>query len=228
MKEIIQIAPLKTNFQRIIDFDRLYPSAKIVVFVAKCDTEKDSKNYSFIEKSLGKLREYCQLAQIQFSMKVIDYENKTDLMDVIFDLVRALILDYEEDCNYYLNLGDNSLLMNVALIQATQLLKSTLNSDAFVFIKEELKDQEITFEQNIPSSYEALVTNPVSLDLLTSIDDGKTLEQIKEVLQISLGSISNYMKHLKELGLITINGHTRSLTNLGRIIRQILLLIEEV
>ena len=73
MVERIQIAPLKGDFQRIIDFDRVYPASKIIVFVRKCDTQKKTKNYKLIETSLKKLREYCQLTKIQFNMQVIDY-----------------------------------------------------------------------------------------------------------------------------------------------------------
>ena len=228
MEKIIQITPLKSNFQRIIDFDRLIPSTKIVVFIAKSDTEKKTKNYDFIEKSLRKLREYCELTQIQFNMQVIDCANKDNLLDVILDFTRALIIDYEPGFSYKLNLGDTSLLMNIALIQAAQLVSSISGANFTLFVQEEIKDNLKIFDQKIISSLESLVTEPVSLELLDGIEQGKNLEELKDILELSLGSVSNYIKQLKELGLIEVHGHSRSLTQLGSIVKSILLLVKKI
>ncbi|NHJ85013.1 MAG: hypothetical protein FK734_06095 [Asgard group archaeon] len=221
---LIQIAPLKKDFQRIIDFDRIHPAKKIVVFVSKADTIKGTTNYAFLEKTLNKLREYCQLTKIQFNMQVIDITKEKDFLNVILDFAKALIMDYQPGHEYMLNLGDTSLVMNISLIQAAQIVKSLYNMEIKVFVSKELDNQEIIFEQNLVKSFEALVTEPVSMALLNCISEGNNLDQIKDIMQISLGTASNYLKQLKELGLIEVSGHSRSLTDLGQIVKQILTL----
>ncbi|MHA1212270.1 MAG: hypothetical protein ACTSSH_07400, partial [Candidatus Heimdallarchaeota archaeon] len=186
----IQIAPLKKDFQRIIDFDRIHPASKIIVFVTKSDTKKGTKNYKFIETSLKKLREYCQLTKIQFNMQVIDCKSKHSFLEVIMDFARVILIEYQPDSTYLLNLGDNSLLMNISLLQAAQIVQSIYDNDFRIFVEEIYQDQEIIFEKRIVKSFENLVSEPVSLVLLNCVINGKNLEEIKSLLNISLGSVS--------------------------------------
>lgn len=228
MEKNIQIAPLKQNFQRIIDFDRVYPASKIVVFVSKSDTEKGTTNYQNIEKSLKKLREYCELAKIQFNMQVIDYNINKTFLGIVLDFARALLIDAKPDHSFLLNLGDTSLLMNISLLQAAQLVRSLSNLEIKIYVQEIIHKEEVLFEQDIIKSFEALISDPVSISLLSCVENGKNLDEIKDILNISLGSVSNHLKYLKEIGLISVKGHERSLTNLGTLIKQILLLKESL
>ncbi|NHJ05072.1 MAG: hypothetical protein EAX90_09625 [Candidatus Heimdallarchaeota archaeon] len=224
MDKRIQIAPLKGNFQRIIDFDRVYPASKIVVFITKNDTIIGTQNYQLIEKSLKKMREYCQLAKIQFNMQVIDCDSDKTLMGIVLDFTRALLVDAQTEHSFMINLGDTSLLMNIALVQAAQLVRSLANLEVKIFVHEICKNEEIIFEQDIVKSFEALISEPVSIKLLDCVEQNNNLDEIKNILNISLGSVSNHLKYLKEIGLISVKGHDRSLTNLGKLIKQILLL----
>ncbi len=222
MNNQIQIAPLKRDFQRIIDFDRLHTSSKIIVFVAKSDTKKGTPNYIHIEKSLKKLREYCELAKIQFNMQVIDYKSKDSFLSIILDFARALLIDFQPDHRYMLNLGDESLSMNIALLQAVQLVQNLNDMDYEYFITEKFDDMEKIFQKKIIKSFILLISEPVSLELLNCVDEGKNLESMKKILKISLGTVSNHLKHLKDTGLMNVKGHERNLTELGNLVKKIL------
>ena len=228
MVERIQIAPLKNDYQRIIDFDRVHPSNKIIVFVRKCDTKKNTKDYKLIETSLRKLREYCQLTKIQFNMQVIDCFNKNSLLEVILDFARALMIDYNPNSSYLLNLGEDSLLMNISLLQAAQVVQSVFDKDFTYYISEFCLDEKYIFEKSIVKSFGRLISEPVSLALLNCVNEGKNLEEIKSLLNISLGSVSNHLKHLKEIDLIDVQGHDRKLTELGNLVKEILVLTTEI
>jgi len=221
MTNQMQIAPLKQDYQRIIDFDRLHPASKIVVFVNKSDTQKGTTNYKLIETSLKKLREYCQLTKIQFNMQVVDCKSKETLFEIILDLARALLIDYDPEISYLLNLGEDSLLLNIALLQAAQIVQSIYNKDFRYFIKEQCREQERIFDKRIVKSFESLVSEPVSLELLNCVNDGKNLEEMKIILNVSLGSVSNRLKHLKEIELIEVHGHNRKLSDLGILVKEI-------
>ena len=88
MTKIIQIAPLKNDFQRVINFDRINPSNKIIVFVSKCDTDPKNRNFKLIEEGLSNLRQYCQLTQIEFNMQVIDFSSQSNFLNVILDFAK--------------------------------------------------------------------------------------------------------------------------------------------
>ncbi|MHA1126356.1 MAG: hypothetical protein ACTSO7_07555 [Candidatus Heimdallarchaeota archaeon] len=228
MIDRIQIAPLKKDYQRIIDFDRKHPASKIVVFVRKCDTKKKTKDYKQIETSLKKLREYCQLTKIQFNMQVIDCFNKNSLLEVILDFARALMIDYNPNFTYLLNLGEDSLLMNISLLQAAQIVQSIYDKDFSYFISDSCLEQEHFFEKRIVKSFGRLISEPVSLELLVCVNEGKNLEEIKSLLNISLGSVSNHLKRLKEINLIDVQGHDRKLTDLGILVKEILELTTKI
>lgn len=224
MTNQIQIAPLKKDFQRLIDFDRLYTSSKIVVFVSKSDTRKGTPNYKGIEESLKKLREYCELAKIQFNMQVIDIETNDSFLEVILDFARALLVDFQTDHRYLLNLGNESFSMSIALLQAAQLVQNLNEMDYEYFITEEINGMEKVFQKKIYRSFGSLISEPVSLELLNCIDEGMNLEAMKNILKISLGSISNHLKHLKNIGLLEAKGHERNLTDLGMLVKKVLVL----
>ncbi len=228
MENSVQIAFLRKDFQRIIDFDRLYPSGKIVVFIAKSDTEKGTPNYKHIEESLKKLREYCELAKIQFNMQVIDFITKESFLEIIFDFARAIIVDYQPRSLYRLNLGEDSLLMNIGLLQGAQIIPSLFPVEISYYLKEKYKKQEYLFEKSIVKPFSNLISEPVSIELLKCVEDGKNLDAIKDILKISLGSVSNHLKYLKEHDLISVSGHQRNLTNLGRLVKEILEIKESV
>ncbi|MHA1211370.1 MAG: hypothetical protein ACTSSH_02810, partial [Candidatus Heimdallarchaeota archaeon] len=139
----------------------------------------------------------------------------------------AFILEYTPEHSYLLNLGENSLLLNISLLQAAQIVQSIFNKDIQIFIKEQCSDQEILFQKKIYRSFDRLVSEPVSLDLLDCVYDGRNLDGIRTALNISLGTASNHLKHLKDLELIAVNGHTRTLTELGILVRNILQLIQK-
>jgi len=224
MTKQIQIAPLRKDFQRLIDFDRLHTSAKIVVFVSKSDTKKGNPNYKGIEESLKKLREYCELAKIQFNMQVIDLETKDSFLEVILDFAQALLIDFQTDHKYLLNFGDESFSMSIALLQAAQLVQNLNDMDYEYFITEEIDGIEKVFQKKIYKSFGSLISEPVSLDLLNCVDAGMNLETMKKSLKISIGSISNHLKHLKNIGLMEAKGHERHLTELGLLVKKILVL----
>jgi hypothetical protein len=218
----IQIAPLKKDYQRIIDFDRAHPATKIIVFVRKCDTKPKTKDYKIIETSLKKLREYCQLTKIQFNMQVIECFNKNSLLEVILDFARAIMIDYNPNSTYLLNLGEDSLIMNISLLQAAQIIQSIYNKDFTYYISESCFEENYHFEKRIVKSFRRLISEPVSLELLDCVNDGKNLEEIKSIMNISLGSVSNHLKYLKEIELINVSGHNRILTDLGKLVKEIL------
>ncbi|MHA1556442.1 MAG: winged helix-turn-helix domain-containing protein [Candidatus Heimdallarchaeota archaeon] len=228
MENLIQIAPLRKDFQRIIDFDRLYPSTKIIVIIAKSDTEKGTPNYKYIEEGLKKLKEYCELAKIQFNMQVIDIKSKNSFLEIIFDFARAFLVDFQPGSSYNLNLGDVSTLMNIGLLQGAQIIPSIFPVEITYYIKEICKEQECLFEKSIGKPFSNLISEPVSIELLKCVEDGKNLDAIKDVLKISLGSVSNHLKYLKEHDLISVSGHIRTLTNLGYLVKEILEIKESI
>ncbi|NHJ84221.1 MAG: hypothetical protein FK734_02090 [Asgard group archaeon] len=227
MSTRIQIAPLKKDFQRIIDFDRKNPASKIVVFVVKSDTQIKSVNYRFIESALKKLREYCQLAKIEFNMQVIDNMSDKSFLEIILDFTRAILLDFKVEDHYLLNLGDDSLFLNISLFQAIQIIQGIYTTDIEFFITDLIEDQEIIYQRKLSKTFLALFSEPVSLDLLNCVQENKNLDGIKDSLNISLGTASNYLKQLKELELITIEGHDRSLTELGVLVRGVFEMLKQ-
>ena len=224
MTNQIQIAPLKKDYQRVIDFDRLHTSSKIVVFVSKSDTRKGTPNYKDIEESLKKLREYCELAKIQFNMQVIDLETNDSFLEIILDFARALLVDFQADHKYFLNFGNESFSMNIALLQAAQLVQNLNEMDYEYFITEEIDGIEKVFQKKIYKSFESLISEPVTLQLLNCVYEGMNLEAMTKTLKVSLGSVSNHLKHLKNIGLMEAKGHERNLTDLGMLVKKVLVL----
>jgi len=51
---------------------------------------------------------------------------------------------------------------------------------------------------------------------------------LSDELKISLGTVSNHLKYFKEHGLISVSGHERTLTTLGRLVKEILELKEAI
>ena len=224
----IQIAPLKKNFQRIIDFDRVNPSNKIVVFVSKNDTEKQSKNYKFIEDSLSNLRQYCELARIEFNMQVIDFSSERNFLNVVLDFTRSFLLDYVDGSSYLLNLGDETLILNIALLQAAQLIKAFYPIEIIAYMDSECTQNLHNFTYSLVSSFDTLVSPPVTLKLLQCVNQKMNFKEIErsyqeEKISTSLGTISNHINHLETLGIIEGKRVTdRHLTNLGHLVMNIL------
>lgn len=234
MTKTIQIAPLKGDFQRIIDFDRKNPSDKIVVFVTKCDTNIKNKKYKKIEESLSNLRNYCQLTRIGFNMQVIDFSNKKNFLNVIFEFTKSFLLDYEQGDSYRLNLGDSSLILNMALLHASIVIKVLHNIDISAHLEDICCDVQVNFEYPIIKSFESLISPPVTLRLLTCIDQGRNFTEIekhysKNKIKMSMGTISNHITQLENLDLVSGKRvSNRVLTNLGILVKEIFELTKTV
>lgn len=233
MTKIIQIAPLKKNYQRIIDFDRINSSNKIVVFVSKCDTEKQSKNYKFIEDSLSNLRQYCQLAKIEFNMQVVDFSTERNFLNVVLDFTRSFLRDYVEGeyvegSEYLLNLGDETVILNIALLQAAQLIKAIYPVKIIAHMESECPQYLHTFTYSLVSSFASLVSPPVTLRLLKCITQNMNFKEIEkhyqeERINTSLGTISNHISQLESLGIVEGKRvNDRHLTDLGQLVMNIL------
>ena len=227
MTKRIQIAPLKQDYQRIIDFDRENPADKIVVFVSKCDTEKESRNYKVIEDSLSNLGQYCQLTKIEFNMQVIDFTDEKSFLNVILDFAKSFLLDYKPGYDYMLNLGDDSLVLNIGLIQASQLIKAIYPITIIAHMEDLCLNEYLSFNYTLVSSFDALVSPPVTLRLLRCIDQNMNFKEIEEhykmnKINTSLGTISNHINQMESLGIVTGKRvGNRQLTNLGHLVKLI-------
>ena len=236
MTKIIQIAPLKNDFQRVINFDRINPSNKIIVFVSKCDTDPKNRNFKLIEEGLSNLRQYCQLTQIEFNMQVIDFSSQSNFLNVILDFAKSFLLDYEEGNSYILNLGDSSLVLNIALFQAGHLVKALYSVEITAYIEDNCNEQNIHFYNPLVKSFDALVSPPVTLRLLNCVHQGMNFTTIEDHYKqnnssnsLSLGTISNHINHLEHLGLISGKRvSNRKLTDLGKLIKDIYELKQEL
>jgi hypothetical protein len=234
MTKKIQISPLKNDFQRIIDFDRINPSDKIIVFVSKWDTDKQNENYKVIEDSLSNLGQYCQLTRIEFNMQVIDFSTETNFLNVVLSFAKSFLLDYELGYSYMLNLGDTSLMLNIALLQAAQLIKALHSVDITAYMEDECARQIRTYEYLLTNSFDALVSPPVTLRLLQCIDQNMNFTSIEEHykenrINTSLGTISNHINQLEQLGIVLGKRvSNRKLTDLGKLIKDILELKQEL
>lgn len=227
MSHAIQIAYLGRDYQRIIDFDRDHPAQKIIVFVKKSHTSPNSKQYKSLKEALSKLRTYCQLTKIRFNMQVIDLASADSFLHIVFTLAKSLLIDFELNAIYNLNLGDTSLVINIALIQAANLLKALYDIEINAYISEE--DYFVTsFKYSIVPSFKSLVSPPVSHLLLDCIDKNMNFTEIKTHyerigMKISMGTIYNYVKHLETLGLVVgKKSPNRSLTPLGKLVKDLL------
>ncbi len=224
----VQLATIQKDFQRVINFDRIHPANKIIIFIEKSATEPNSPQYKKTSQILKKLKEYCQLTKIEFSLKVVDTSTTGSLLTIVFNIAKLIASDYKADTEYLLNLGDESIVMNISLFQAMQIIKSLFKCDAQLFINSQGKEESTFYTGVLISSFEHLVSEPVSIDLLNSILKQYTVKEIASKLKISIGSVSNHIKYLKDLGLVHVHGHTRTLTDLGILIQQILQIKSEV
>jgi hypothetical protein len=221
MPDHIQIAPFGNDYKRLIQIDRQYPSKGITIFILKRDSEKQKTNKKFSE-SLKHLRNYCELVGIRLKIQVIDFSVHNTYYDIMYEFVKYFLDEYPENSSFLLNLGDEASIINLALLNAAEYIKTYFNVDILMYVITKQDNQEFKFEYSVRGTMDLELDQNLDKKIIQFIKKKMIIKDIAKELEISIGNISKRFHQYKEKGLININGRERELTEFGEFILKIL------
>ena len=224
MTKNIQIATIRDKYEHIIKVDRTISSDEIILVVIESDISEGSKYKEIIEQNIDKIKSYAVLVKSNFKeVETVNLKNKNTFYEIISECVDIILKHHEASNKIILTLTDGSFLLQGALLYAGTLVKSFYNIDLMIQITEEIDDDYITHDQQqlITSSIWDLISTKDKPLIIDCIEAGMNVEEMASVLDVSPGTISNWIHLLEENEILTINKRKRELTEVGKLVEKI-------
>ncbi|MCF2143091.1 MAG: hypothetical protein K9W42_05270 [Candidatus Heimdallarchaeota archaeon] len=222
MPEHVQVAPLGSDYKRIIQIDRQFPSKGITLFILKSNDAKRTSREKQLSENLKHLRNYCELVSIRLKIQAIDFSVHNTYFDIMFEFVKYFLDELPQTRSFLLNLGDENSIINLALLNASEFVKTYFDVDITMYVTTKQHNKEYLFTYPVQGTKDLELDLDVDKKILQFIEKKMLIKEMEKELNISIGSISNRFHQFKEKGLITIEGRDRELTAFGRFILAIL------
>jgi transposase len=224
MTKNIQIATMRDSYDHIISADRKFSSDEIVIITIKYDMTKDSKYQKEITNGIKKVGEYTKLVNSKLHKEeTIAVKDKSTFYEIISECVDIILKFYEKDDTILINLTEGSFLLNGALHYAGTIVKSFYNIGLSIIISEIIGNETVSFDQEqlLTSSIWEIISTKDKPLILDCIELGMNVEEMAVILDVSPGTISNWLHSLEENGLINISKRNRELTDIGMLVNKI-------
>ena len=224
MPKKIQIATLRDKYEHVIQVDRTFGSDEIVLIVIKSDLEPDSGIKDKIEENIEKIKNYSELVKTNLkNIETIDIKALKTFYEVISKCVDLILQQYEPDDKMVVTLTEGPFTLAGALHYAATLVKSFYNIDLIINITDEIDDTIINHIQEhlVTSSILSLISTKDKTLILDCIQTGMNVEEMALVLDVSPGTISNWIHQLVENDIIQLSKRDRKLTDLGKLVSKI-------
>lgn len=224
MTKNIQIATMRDSYEHIIKADRKFSSDEIVIITIKYDITKDSKYHKEITNGIKKVGEYTKLVNSKLHKEeTIVVKDKSTFYEIISDCVDIILKFYEKDDTILINLTEGSFLLNGALHYAGTIVKSFYNIGLSIIISETIGNETVSFDQDqlLTSSIWEIISTKDKPLILDCIELGMNVEEMAVILDVSPGTISNWLHSLEENGLLNISKRNRELTDIGMLVNKI-------
>jgi hypothetical protein len=222
MPDHIQISPMGDDYSRLIQLDRERPSKGITTFILKDNSKKKASSDKYLTESLKQLRNYCELVGIRLKIQVIDFSVHNTYYDIMFEFVKYFLDELPDTTSFVLNMGEDTSVLNLALLNAAQYVKTYSDAKISMCITINQNEDECVFEYDVQGAKDLDLDNTTDKQILLFIKEKLLIKDIAKQLDLSIGSISNRFHQFKEKGLITIDGRKRRLTHFGNFILKIL------
>jgi transposase len=224
MTKNIQIATMRDSHDHIIRADRKFSSDEIVIVTIKYDITKDSKYHKEISNGIKKVSEYTKLVNSKLhKVETVTVKDKSTFYEIISSCVDIILKFYEKDDVILINLTDGSFLLNGALHYAGTIVKSFYSIDLSILISETIGNENVSFDQEqlLTSSIWEIISTKDKPLILDCIELGMNVEEMAIILDVSPGTISNWLHSLEENGLLNISKRNRELTDIGMLVNKI-------
>lgn len=224
MTKNIQIALIREKYEHVIKIDRTISSDEIVLLVIESDISEGSKYKEIIEQNIDKIKSYADLVKTTVkAIEIVNLKNKNTFYEIISECVDIILKHYEYNDKIILTLTDGSFLLQGALHYAATIVKSFYDIDLMINITEELGEETITHiqQQLITSSIWALISTKDKPLIIDCLEAGMNVEEMASVLDVSPGTISNWIHLLEENKILTISKRKRELTEIGKLVAKV-------
>ena len=224
MGKNIQIATLRDKYEHVIKVDRTFGSDEIILVVIAADLEEKSEYKEKIEQNIEKIRNYTELVQSKLGeIETINLRDNNTFYEIISKCIDIILKHYQPEDKMVITFTEGSFTLNGALHYAATIVKSFYNIDLIINITEEIGGTTISHiqEQLITSSIWSLISTKDKTLILDCIQTGMNVEEMALVLDVSPGTISNWIHQLVENDIIELSKRDRKLTNLGKLVSKI-------
>ena len=224
MTKKLQIATLRDKYEHVIQVDRTFGSDEIILLIIKSDIEDDSNLKQKINDNIQKIRDYSELVKSNLRMiEEIDLKNMKTVYEVISKCVDIILKHSVYNDKVVVTLTEGSFTLNGALHYAATIVKGFYDIDITINITEEIGGESISHiqEKLITSSIWNLISTKDKPLILDCIAVGMNVEEMALVLDVSPGTISNWMHLLEENDILEISKRERKLTNLGKLVAKV-------
>lgn len=224
MPKKIHLATILNSYDNIIKADRMFSSDELVLIAIESDFSKDSKFYNQIITDYNKIKDYAKLVNSKVhKIETVRVREQNTFYDIISKCVDIILKYHNRGDKLLLTITEGKFLLNGAFHYAGTIVKSFYNIDLTILISEYVGTEIITFEQEqlLTSSIWALISTKDKPLILDCIELGMNVEEMSIILDVSPGTISNWLHALESNKIITINKRERELTEIGFLISKI-------
>ncbi|TFF88000.1 MAG: ArsR family transcriptional regulator [Promethearchaeota archaeon] len=208
----VQLVSFALVPDHIYTAEKYFHTDKLILILSEENKEKMDETSLEVEFKIKEIQKFYEKLNVSTDLIYVDYK---DFMQMTSKLVK-LLKKFSNDDFILLNLSGGRRSIPIALIYAGIIISNFKRMNIKCVVIPE--DKSYTPFDLLPKYF----PDEIDIKLMSKITENLTLTDLEDFLKIKQPTISIRLKKLEEYGYVIVKGRNRDLTDLGKVVVNII------